>query len=267
MKIFISWSGHRSKAVAEILSDWIKCVLQASDPWISTRDIDRGALWYTEISEKLKDISVGIICLTSENKNNPWILFETGALAKGLKSSRVCTFLIDLQPQDIKDPLAQFNHTLPERDSVWSLIRTVNDCLNEKSLELNVLEKVFDTYWPQFISEFDKCLLENPLEEEIVPRSEQDILSEILKHTRNLSNRVYNLEKNTKLYKDENMKEVSSSQKSIYKLISDMKKIGIPSSEIRNKLSELGFEENDVEYFNSKIPFIISNEFNTTENQ
>ncbi len=46
MKIFVSWSGKRSKAVAELMSDWLKCVIQASQPWISTRDIDRGAIWF-----------------------------------------------------------------------------------------------------------------------------------------------------------------------------------------------------------------------------
>ena len=42
MKIFVSWSGKRIKAVAELMSDWLKCVIQASQPWISTRDIDSG---------------------------------------------------------------------------------------------------------------------------------------------------------------------------------------------------------------------------------
>src|ERR1043165_153842 len=106
MKIFISWSGNRSRAVAETLRDWIKCVLQATRPWISTRDIDRGSLWFSEINDQLKDTSVGIICLTQENKNRPWILFEAGALAKGLSSNRVCTLLIDLKSADLEDPLA-----------------------------------------------------------------------------------------------------------------------------------------------------------------
>jgi len=67
MKIFISWSGPRSRAVAELLNDWTKCVLQATRPWLSTRDIDRGALWFSEIHDQLKDTSVGIVCLTQEN--------------------------------------------------------------------------------------------------------------------------------------------------------------------------------------------------------
>ncbi|WP_024590179.1 MULTISPECIES: TIR domain-containing protein [unclassified Pseudoalteromonas] len=194
MKIFVSWSGKRSKAVAELMSDWLKCVIQASQPWISTRDIDRGAIWFSEINDKLKDVSVGVVCLTQENKNKPWILFETGALAKGLTTNRVCTFLIDLNPEDLQDPLGQFNHTTPDRSSVWALARTINDCLDSNALDERILEQVFDTYWPQFKEKFDLAVANNQPEEIVPPRSEQDILGEILNHTRGLSNRVRSLE-------------------------------------------------------------------------
>lgn len=194
MKIFVSWSGKRSKAVAELISDWLKCVIQASQPWISTRDIDRGAIWFSEISNKLKDVSVGVVCLTQENKEKPWILFETGALAKGLSTNRVCTFLIDLSPEDLQDPLAQFNHTMPEKGSVWELTRTINDCLAEKALDEKILKQVFDTYWPQFDKNFKEALKENPPGEVAPPRTEQDILSEILANTRSLTHRIRDLE-------------------------------------------------------------------------
>lgn len=32
MKVFLSWPGERSKAVANLLSDWLSCVIQASRP-------------------------------------------------------------------------------------------------------------------------------------------------------------------------------------------------------------------------------------------
>ncbi|CAC9976768.1 hypothetical protein [Flavobacterium panici] len=53
MKVFISWSGERSKKVAELLDDWLQCVIQAVNPWMSSKDIDRGALWFTEINDQL----------------------------------------------------------------------------------------------------------------------------------------------------------------------------------------------------------------------
>jgi hypothetical protein len=194
MKVFISWSGNRSRAVAELLNDWVKCVLQATRPWLSTRDIDRGALWFSEIHDQLKDTSVGIVCLTQENKTRPWILFESGALAKGLSTNRVCTFLIDLKPTDLGDPLAQFNHTLPERSSVWELIRTLNNCLSANALDERILTQVFDTYWETFETRFASALKENQPSENAEPRPEGDILAEILENTRFLHSRIRRIE-------------------------------------------------------------------------
>jgi hypothetical protein len=194
MKIFISWSGDQSRMVAELLADWIKCVLQATQPWLSTRDIDHGALWFSEVSHQLNDTSAGIVCLTQENKERPWILFEAGALAKGLSANRVCTFLIDLLPADIRDPLAQFNHTLPERSSVWSLIRTLNSSLGNVSLEERTLTQVFGTYWPQFEAGFREALQKNPHSPPAEPRGTHDLLAEILENTRFLQQRVASLE-------------------------------------------------------------------------
>lgn len=204
MKVFISWSGPRSRAVAELLNDWTKCVLQATRPWLSTRDIDRGALWFSEIHDQLKDTSVGIVCLTQANRNRPWILFESGALAKGLSSNRVCTFLIDLKPADLEDPLAQFNHTMPEKGSVWELMRTLNNCLSTNALDERILEQVFNTYWEQFETKFAKILAQNPEAEKSEPRPKEDILAEILDNTRHMHSRLRRLEsRHERLMSDE----------------------------------------------------------------
>jgi len=195
MKVFLSWSGQRSEKVARLLRDWLSCVIQSTRPWISSRDIDRGALWFTEINDQLKETSVGIVCLTHENKEKPWILFESGALAKGLSSSRLCTFLVDLESADIKPPLSQFNHTQPNHDSMLSLVRTINDSLSVGSLETGVLERSFATYWPQFEADFQQILEETPQHSPTVPRQTDDMLAEILEATRSLSNRMNTLER------------------------------------------------------------------------
>lgn len=194
MKVFVSWSGRRSRVVAEMLSEWIRCVLQASQPWISTQHIDKGAIWFSEISDQLRDTAAGIVCLTQENKNKPWILFETGALAKGLSANRVCTFLVDLTATDIEDPLAQFNHTTPDETSMWRLVNTLNSCLENGRLDERILKQVFDTYWPKFELDFAAALAATPQEAPAAPRSEDSILAEILANTRSLSGRVRELE-------------------------------------------------------------------------
>lgn len=198
MKIFISWSGERSRLVAELLNSWIKCVIQASKPWISTQDIESGSTWFNEISNELNDASVGVICLTKENKNNPWILFESGALAKGLEMPRVCTFLVDLDHVDIKPPLSQFNHTLPEQDSMWKLVKMINARMDTARLDDGTLASVFNTYWLQFQEAFNDVITETESEEKQEARTKDDMLEEILETSRILSKRMSYLERKSK---------------------------------------------------------------------
>lgn len=203
MNIFISWSGERSRKVAELLDNWLQCVLQAVKPWMSTKDIDKGSLWFSEISSQLKNTSVGIICLTHSNKEKPWILFEAGALAKGLTSNRVCTFLVDLDAIDIEDPLAQFNHTFPQKESMWNLVSTLNDLLVEQALKESILDTVFETYWPQFEESFKQILAQTTEETPITKRANDDLLSELVTLTRSLDKRFRCLEEDQrKIYED-----------------------------------------------------------------
>ena len=39
MKVFISWSGTRSKALAVALKEWLPLILQYAKPWVSDKDI------------------------------------------------------------------------------------------------------------------------------------------------------------------------------------------------------------------------------------
>lgn len=237
MKVFLSWSGERSKQVANLLSDWLSCVIQASRPWVSTRDLDRGTLWFGEINDQLKDTSVGVICLTQENKNRPWILFEAGALAKGLTTSRVCTLLIDLETKDIEDPLAQFNHTFPNRDSVLGLVRTLNSALGSQGLDTKILEQVFDTYWEQFEGKFKDILKGTESAEPAKPRPKEDVLGEILENTRALSNRIRRMEMDSERVRSRPGYEFSLRQ--VREEVKTLMELGLPAelvvAELRGK--------------------------------
>lgn len=236
MKIFISWSKKLSKDCAEILRDWIKCTLQASQPWVSSKDIDKGSLWFNEINDQLKDTKVGIICLTKENKENPWILFESGALAKGLSANRVCTFLIDLTPADLTNPMAQFNHTMPDQDGMKSLLKTINKELGERALEDRILDQVFDTYWPLFEKNFNEAIKNFPISEKSEsPRSSDEILTEILYTTRTLDKRIRHLEIN----KEDFMGDKYITEKEIVDRVKNLINKGLNPKEIAVKLEGL----------------------------
>ncbi len=237
MEVFISWSGQRSKAVAELLDEWIQCVIQAVRPWMSSKHIDRGSLWFSEIADRLKDTRIGVVCLTNDNISKPWILFEAGALSKGLTSSRVCTFLIDLEPEDISDPLAQFNHTCPTKDGLYELVSTINATLDDRALNEKVLEQVFETYWPQFEERFQIALEENPAGEAPPQRTDQNMLSEILRNTRNLDRRIRSVESNIGF--SDRVRKFSAPPKLVRKEIAKMIEDGVPSSMIEDRMEGL----------------------------
>ncbi|PKL64037.1 MAG: toll-Interleukin receptor [Methanomicrobiales archaeon HGW-Methanomicrobiales-3] len=180
MKVFISWSGERSKKIADIFSDWLPQIIQALDPWIST-NIAKGARSTPEISSELEKSKIGIICLTPENLDSNWILFEAGALSK-MSDTKVCTFLLDLTPSDVKPPLSQFQHTIFSREDVFRLLITINQQLpesGEKSLADKTLHQVFERSWSEF-EEKIKDVLKSPPEKAKQVRSDRDILEEIL---------------------------------------------------------------------------------------
>ncbi|PPS23455.1 hypothetical protein BVY11_30005 [Pseudomonas amygdali pv. morsprunorum] len=241
MKVFISWSGEKSRIVADLMSVWIKCVIQASEPWISTKHIDRGALWFSEINDKLRDVSVGIVCLTMENKDRPWILFETGALAKGISSNRICTFLIDLEPGDLTDPLAQFNHTKANRSDMFELVKTLNACLDERRLDDAVLLRAFDVYWPSFEKDFTEAVSFLPVAD-AKKRPQNDVLMEILDTTRGLSRRIGALEINSlnAASSIEVSKFTRGRSLALKNQARNMMNLGIPTTDIRRFLIEQG---------------------------
>lgn len=82
MKVFISWSGERSKKVALIFHEWLPQVIQSLEPFASSEDIEKGSRWNTDIAQELKESTFGLICVTKDNLSAPWLNFEAGALSK-----------------------------------------------------------------------------------------------------------------------------------------------------------------------------------------
>lgn len=181
---------YRSHDVAKLLGDWLQDVIQAVKPWISSAGIDRGELWFRKISDNLGEVNMGIVCLTPENKEAPWILFEAGALLKGIPEARVMTFLIDLKPQDIRDPLAQFNHTTPSKTDMFALVTTLNSKLGDAALTEARLASVFNTFWPQFETKFDAIMAAYKPEIKVVERPQSEILTEVLDSVRGIQKQL-----------------------------------------------------------------------------
>ncbi|MDQ1593224.1 MAG: hypothetical protein QOG71_3851 [Pyrinomonadaceae bacterium] len=199
MLVFISWSGQRSKAVAEALETWLAQVIQAVEPWIS-QDIDKGLRWGAEIADRLERSKVGIICLTKSNLDARWIHFEAGALSK-TKDAYVCTLLLDIKPSDVEQPLAQFQHTTTEKEDIFQLLSTINRAVQssgEKALAESILREIFETYWPRLKEAFEKSAT---LQASMASpsRTADEVLQEMLEILRNQERRQAGLDENERL--------------------------------------------------------------------
>jgi len=64
VKVFISWSGTKSRDVALALREWLPLVMNSVEPFVSAKDIYAGTRWQLEISAQLEATNFGIVCVT-----------------------------------------------------------------------------------------------------------------------------------------------------------------------------------------------------------
>jgi hypothetical protein len=187
MKVFISWSGDLSHKIALTFREWLPSVIQAIRPYVSSQDIDKGARWSTDIAKELSESTYGILCVTRDNIDAPWINFEAGALSKTIDKSFVAPFLFNIQRSEVKGPLLQFQSTIYEKEDLLKLMVSINTRAPAgEQLEAGTLKKAFEVWWPQFEGEMKKIETSAPPGEERKPKlSRQDaILEEVLELSR-----------------------------------------------------------------------------------
>lgn len=189
MKVFVSWSGTRSKHLAEIFKQWIPAVIQAAKVYYSPDDVTKGARWSAEISKELEESRIGILCLTPDNLEAPWIMFEAGAISKNIDKSKVCPILFDVEPTDITGPLVQFQACKFEKAEIKKLIKMINGGLSEGGLATDVLDSVFEMWWPQLEDKVKTELKRQDDSTTKTKRPEREMLEEVLQLVRSMSRR------------------------------------------------------------------------------
>lgn len=190
MKVFISWSGSLSQSLALLLREWLPSVLQVVEPYVSSEDIDKGSRWSSDIAKELEESSFGIICVTPDNLQAPWINFEAGALSKALNKSYVCPLLYNIKKAEINGPLLQFQSTVCEKEDMKKLVASINTACGDSALDTSRLDKIYDVWWPRL--EEDLKTLDGAIIETVNPKPtlapetlQQQILEEILEICRN----------------------------------------------------------------------------------
>jgi hypothetical protein len=183
--LFISWSGERSFAIAQALKKWIPSVIQEANPWVSEEDMRKGSRWILEITNRLEKSKLGILCLTPENLEAPWIHFEAGAIGKTLKGTYVCPYLYELEKAEIMGPLSQFMASKADKEDTRRLTKTINSALGV-NLKEDLLDRTFDRWWPDLDDELKK-IGDIPAEKKKIKRGTNDMLEEILELVRDIA--------------------------------------------------------------------------------
>ena len=148
MKVFISWSGNTSLKVAQMLREWLPYVINSIEPYVSSEDIDKGARWSTDIAKELEDSTFGILCVTKDNLEAPWLSFEAGALSKTIEKSFVTPFLFDIKRSEVQGPILQFQSTIFDKDDIKKMVKTLNKACGDAGIPESRLDKSFDVWYP-----------------------------------------------------------------------------------------------------------------------
>jgi len=165
MKVFLSWSGKTSREVAQAFHDWLPFVIQAVKPFISTGDIDKGKRWTDVLASELNETGYGILIVTPDNLDKPWLHFEAGAISKAVDKAYVSPFLFNVDPARVVGPLAQFQATINDPEDILRLIGSINNRLPEdQQLSFEILSREFELLWPDLKKKLDKATETQDLE-------------------------------------------------------------------------------------------------------
>ncbi|AZC81786.1 toll/interleukin-1 receptor domain-containing protein [Pseudomonas chlororaphis] len=187
MKVFISWSGKRSKALAIALKDWIPLILQYAKPWVSDKDISGGDRWAQAVSSELETSNFGILCITPENLTSEWILFEAGALSKSMLDAKVIPLLWGLELSDLSGPLAQFQALKVDQNGMLSVAKAINAVAENKATDTTV-EQLVPALWPQLQQKLDAIPDKEASDKHMRPQTE--ILEDLVSQVRGLGARM-----------------------------------------------------------------------------
>jgi hypothetical protein len=179
MRIFLSWSGERSKRAALGLKSLFEDVFTEGVDVFLSENIEAGETWARRLDSELDRSEFGVLCLTQENFQAPWLLFEAGAIAKKLGSVRVVPYLIDPLPAAAdRSPLAQFQNVRATDEGTLRLLKSIN-AVRANPLSDQRLEKSYKKWWEDFAKTLKG--LDSPPARETVPQSDRELLETILK--------------------------------------------------------------------------------------
>ncbi|MBS7577988.1 MULTISPECIES: hypothetical protein [unclassified Enterococcus] len=153
VRIFLSWSGLRSKELARIFKTYINDLFPKANIYLSL-DIAGGNRWRENLEKGLEDRNFSIIFLTEANLNSKWLYFEAGALSKAMVNDRIQPFLYNLSLSNLSEPLSSYQAREINKEEILKTIYDINNLQeNSDRIEKATLERNFNRLWNEMNSE------------------------------------------------------------------------------------------------------------------
>lgn len=185
MKIFISWSKDKSRQLAEETKKFISNLLGNSVEFFFSPEMYKGTRVDNQIHEELLSSDKCLVCITSENFKNPWLLYEAGVIFGANHQKTNHGIVIPILFESIPDWSSWIDKPLNQYVPIQ--MRSFNrefDCgkkdferfLKELADELKVPLKNFNRYWNLYKKSITE-ILEN---EQLIPDTCRDLFDRIL---------------------------------------------------------------------------------------
>jgi len=181
MRLFISWSGEQTRELANAVQEFFELAFASHvQTFLSDADIAPGERFLAVINENLGGADIGVILVTRQNMNNPWLLFEAGALAGKSERGAVVPLLVDLERAELGPPLSQFQNVLAaSKASILQMCGRIRAEASEVPAE-NAYEVLLEAAWPPLEAALMKAQSATGVEFVAPARSDRDVLDEIL---------------------------------------------------------------------------------------
>lgn len=136
-QIFLSWSGQKSRQLAEAFKTLACSFLEISHTslFISSKNIESGDDWWQEVSYALESAQIGLIFVTDTNSDSIWLNYEAGALRQSFQRNlypiSLSSEFTSIYEQN-KTPLLkyQFINNIDNSESAFNLMKLIANKLN-----------------------------------------------------------------------------------------------------------------------------------------
>ena len=123
---------------------------------MSDSDLKAGRNWRSDLQGHLEESGAGIVVVTADNRDKPWLMFEAGALAKQVNNCLI-PYLVDVDSSALsRNALDMFQTVKADREGTQKMVERIFEAGGGKQEDQTAILKSFAALWPD---------LEKPLTE------------------------------------------------------------------------------------------------------